>query len=148
MARLARCKLPDGIYHVTSRGVARRDIFLDLDDRRVFLWLFGWIADAAAWECHAICLMTNHYHLVVEATRADLSRGMHRLNGRYAESFNAKYDRSGHLFGDRFATRVISDDEHLAAACRYVLQHPVRAGLCRRASDWPWSASRYGVDAG
>jgi putative transposase len=143
--RIARSALPDGVFHVTARGVARTNVFLDLDDRRVFLWLLGWIVDAAAWRCHAYCLMTNHYHLVLEAARADLSRGMHRLNARYAETFNAKYGRSGHLFGDRFGARVVADDDHLAAACAYVVQNPVRAGICRRASEWPWSASRYGA---
>jgi putative transposase len=147
MPRLPRSHLPDGAYHVTSRGVAKANVFLDLDDRHVFLWLLAWVVDDAAWDCHAFCLMTNHYHLVIETRRTDLSRGMHRLNGRYAETFNAKYARTGHLFGDRFGSRVISGEEHLSDACHYVVQNPVRAGLTKRASDWPWSASRYGLDA-
>jgi REP element-mobilizing transposase RayT len=71
---------------------------------------------------------------------------MHRLNGIYAQAFNKKYGRTGHLFGDRFATRVIEDEEYLADACRYVINNPVRAGLCERASDWPWNGCRYGLD--
>ena len=71
---------------------------------------------------------------------------MHRVNGVYAATFNAKYDRSGHLFGDRFHTRPIESEEHLEAACRYVLNNPVRAGLCANPADWPWSGSRYGLE--
>ncbi len=129
MARLPRSLLPDGIYHVTTRGVARTAIFLDDDDRRLFLSLLALAIRRYGWRCHAFCLMSNHYHLVVEATRAELSKGMQLLNGRYAELFNAKYRRSGHLFGDRFASRLIQSDSHLAHACAYVLANPIRAGL-------------------
>jgi putative transposase len=90
--------------------------------------------------------MPNHYHLIVETTGARLSAGMHHANGLYAQRFNNKYDRSGHLFGDRFHTRMIRDEAHLREACRYVLANPVRAGLCEKPSDWPWSASRYGFE--
>ena len=72
---------------------------------------------------------------------------MHRLNGAYAETFNGKYRRSGHLWGDRFALWQVRDDAHLRATCRYVLLNPVRAGLCERSSDWEWSWSRFGTNA-
>jgi putative transposase len=85
--------------------------------------------------------MGNHYHLVVRARRVDLSNGMRRLNGVYAQGFNRRYDRRGHLFGDRFASWVIGSEEHLSAAIAYVLFNPVRAGLCARAADWPWSGA-------
>jgi REP element-mobilizing transposase RayT len=91
--------------------------------------------------------MGTHYHLVLEAERALLSRGMHRLNGLYAQSFNERHERRGHLFGDRFVSRVVEDERYLRAACRYVVGNPVRAGLCTQPEDWPWSASRYGVEA-
>jgi putative transposase len=87
--------------------------------------------------------MPNHYHLIVECPRDLLSRALHRLNGKYASQFNLKYGRSGHLWGDRFALWLIRDERHLRAACAYVLANPVRAGLCERPSDWPWSGSRY-----
>ena len=76
--------------------------------------------------------MPNHYHLVVQCLRDHLSRALHRVNGVYAEDFNAKYTRSGHLWGDRFALWQVRDDEHLRATCEYVLANPVRAGLCER----------------
>jgi REP element-mobilizing transposase RayT len=89
--------------------------------------------------------MTNHYHLVLEGFRDKLSSGQQRLNGVYAQSFNGKYKRWGHLFGERFWCRTV-DEEGLEEVCRYVLDNPVRAGLCERAVDWPWSACRYTLD--
>lgn len=148
MPRLPRSLLPDGIYHVTSRGVEHRLIFLDDDDRRLFLTLLLEVVEAFGWQVHALCLMGTHYHLVVECTRRDLSDGMQELNGRYAQSFNVKYGRWGHLFGDRFASRLIRDEQHLAAACRYVVGNPPAAGLCERPEDWPWSHTRYAEDRG
>ena len=145
VGRLSRSILPDdGVYHVATRGVARSPIYLEDDDRLYFLRLLREVTDAARWGCHGFCLMTNHYHLVVATTRDLLSRAMPRLNGLYARSFNEKYGRSGHLFGDRFVARVVDDEAYLRALCRYVVENPVRAGLCDRAADWRWSASRYG----
>ena len=146
MARIPRSILPDGIYHVTSRGVAQSTIFRDDDDRLFFLRSFAAVVASWEWHVHALCLMGNHYHLVTETTQPRLSAGMQRLNWLYAEYFNDKYVRSGHLFGARFTSRVIEDEAYLATACTYVVQNPVRAGLCKTAADWPWGASRYGLE--
>ena len=109
--RLPRSRLPPhGIYHVTTRGVARTPIFRDDADRVLFLRLLEVAGRGTGWDVHALCLMGNHYHLVVETGLDRLSAAMHRVNGRYAENFNARYDRSGRLFGDRFAARVIEDE--------------------------------------
>jgi REP element-mobilizing transposase RayT len=144
MARRPRSVFPaDGVWHVTTRGVERRQVFLDRADARVFLHVLDRTVAALELDVHALCLMPNHYHLVVATERATLSRAMHRVNGVYAEAFNARYGRSGHLWGDRFALWQIRDDDHLHAACAYVAANPVRAGLCERAADWPWSRSRY-----
>ena len=145
MPRRPRAYLPDGIFHVTARGVARSRIFVDDDDRRRFLRLLAKTVERRGWCCHALCLMENHYHVVVEATRHNLSAGLHALNGRYAQLFNARHDRVGHLFGDRFWSSLLESEEHLQEACRYVLDSPVRAGLCARRDGWPWAASRYGA---
>jgi REP element-mobilizing transposase RayT len=145
MPRLARSTFPAyGVFHLTTRGVERRAVFLDRDDRMSFLTQLGRAVDRYDWLVYVVCLMTNHYHCVVEGHRVLISRGMHGLNGRYAEAFNAKYGRSGHLWGDRFALWQVRDDEHLEATCRYVLLNPVRAGLCETSDGWPWSWSRHG----
>jgi putative transposase len=143
MPRRPRSELPqDGVYHVTTRGVAHTAIFHDDDERRLFLRLLGDVVRRYDWRCHVFCLMTTHYHLVAETALWRLSDGMHRLNGVYAQAFNRRHKRSGHLFGERYASWVVEDDQHLRTACEYVLQNPVRAGLCERAEQWPWSAVR------
>jgi putative transposase len=143
MPRLARYLLPErGIFHVTTRGVARQAISRDDEDRRLFLVLLARATRRTNWGCHAFCLMPNHHHVIVETHQDLLSVGLRQLNGRYAQAFNERHERTGHLFGDRVAAFVIRDEEHLRAAAEYVVQNPVRAGLCRRADDWPWSGAR------
>jgi REP-associated tyrosine transposase len=143
MARRPRRELPEsGIYHVTTRGVARTAIFLDDDERRLFLRLLADVVRRFDWHCHAFCLMTNHYHLVLETHLWRIAAGMQRLNGVYAQGFNRRHKRSGHLFGERYASWVVESEAHFHATCRYVLDNPVRAGICERAQDWPWAAFR------
>jgi putative transposase len=140
MPRRPRSALPEfGVFHVISRGVGRSAIVRDDLDREAFVHLESSTRREYDWICHAYCLMTNHYHLVVTAALERLSRGMHRLNSAYATRFNARYDRPGHLFQDRFASRLVPQDEDLLRVCRYVFDNPVRAGLCARADEWPWS---------
>ena len=88
---------PSGIYHVTSRGVAKSLIARDDDDRRYFLVLLAREVRREGWDCHAFCLMPNHYHLVAATTVDSLSRGLRRLNGELAQSFNDRHKRWGHL---------------------------------------------------
>lgn len=147
MPRSLRSNLPGGVYHVTTRGVAGTFLFRDDDDRRLMLSLLAGTADRFHWCCLAFCLMGNHYHLVIQASRSGLSAGMQRLNGVYAQAFNQRHGRSGHLFGARFTSRLVGGDEHARRVCTYVLDNPLRAGLAVAAGDWPWSGSRYGRSA-
>jgi hypothetical protein len=86
--------------------------------------------------------MGTHYHLIVQTPRVNLAAGMQMLNGRYAQRFNWRYRRRGHLFGGRFMSVHIQDETHLMAAHRYVARNPVRAGLCAAPADWRWSSYR------
>jgi putative transposase len=145
VTRILRSSLPDGFFHVSARGVDRGSpVFTDDDDRCIFLGLVWRTAKHYRWRCHALCILSTHYHLVVEATRDELSSGMQRLNSSYALSFNRRHGRFGHLFAERFSARVIEDETYLYDACAYVVLNPVKAGLCDRIEDWPWSYSRYG----
>lgn len=122
-------------------------LFRDDADRRTFLLLLWRAASRHEWSCHAICLMSTHYHLVVEAKRVQASAGLCWLHGRYARQFNRRHGRFGHVFANRFTARAIGDEQYVHDACAYVLLNPVRAGLCNRIEDWPWSYSRLGLEA-
>jgi putative transposase len=141
VSRRPRCELDDGYFHITARGTGGLALFQDDIDRSAFIDLLTKTAWKSKWTCHAYCLMTTHYHLVLETSQRALSEGMHRLNGIYAQRFNRRHSRKGHLFEERFSARVIDAEEHFEAACRYVLENPVRAGLCDQADQWPWSGS-------
>ena len=143
MSRPLRTLFPDGFFHVHTLGVADTLIYRDAEDRRSWLHIFRATVRRYGWEIHALCLMSTHYHVVLESKCPQLSSGMQWLNGCYAQDFNRRYKRKGHLFGDRFRSWVIEDDEYLAAACRYTVYNPVRAGLCDHPWEWPWTASRY-----
>jgi REP element-mobilizing transposase RayT len=139
MGRIPRYQLEGTFHHVTARATGGHALFVDDDDRTYFLALFRRSITRFRWRCHAYCLMGTHYHLIIEAPLEQLSRGMHRLNSLYAMGFNERHRRQGRLFADRFASYVVRDEAHFAAALEYVLQNPVKAGLCKRAADWSWS---------
>jgi REP element-mobilizing transposase RayT len=131
-----------GIYHVTTRGVRRQIIYRDFHDYEWFERLLSWIAADEEWFYLAYVAMPNHYHFVVETTQANLSKGMQRLNYRYAVHFNQRHDLAGHVFEHEFRSRVIESDEHLFEAVRYDVLNPVRARLCEHPGLWRWSSYR------
>lgn len=94
------------------------------------------------WTCLAFCLMTNHYHVILELHETNLSAGMHRLNWLYALRFNERYGHVGHLFESRFHSRSVETAEQLMGVLRYVALNPVRAGLCDDPAGWAWSSFR------
>jgi putative transposase len=140
MARPLRLQVAGGIYHVTSRGNRRQAIYQDDDDRRQFLALRDRVVRRYGWQIHAYCLMTNHFHLLVETPQPNLSAGMQRLKSEYASYFNSRFALVGHLFQQRFGSSLIEGDEYYEEALRYVAFNPVKAGLCAHPADWPWSS--------
>ena len=140
MGRPPRPQAPGTIYHVTTRGNRKAEIFTDTHDRLRFLQLLEQIATSLEWRCDTYCLMTNHYHLLVKTSDADISRGMHRLNGVFAKWFNWRHGYEGHLFERRFHSKVVEGHAHLLELTRYIVLNPVRAGLVMRPGDWRWSS--------
>ena len=97
MVRPLRIEYDGALYHITSRGNAREDIFFDDEDRKLFLDILASVKERSNWLCHAYCLMDNHYHLIVETPEGNLSKGMRQLNGVYTQRFNKQHNRVGHL---------------------------------------------------
>ncbi|MCP3870370.1 MAG: transposase [Gammaproteobacteria bacterium] len=142
MARPIRIEFPGALYHVTSRGDRREDIYEDDADRVTFLGILGQIVDSRNWVCHAYCLMPNHYHLVIETPDGNLSKGMRQLNGVYTQASNRRHGRSGHLFQGRYKAILVDADTYLLELARYVVLNPVRAGLTKDPCKWRWSSYR------
>jgi REP element-mobilizing transposase RayT len=141
MPRGARLDAPGVAHHVMFRGIERRDIFLDDADRERFLRRAGRLLPELGFLCFAWVLMPNHVHLVVQRRRVGLSRLMARLCTAYAVYFNARHDRAGHVFQNRFRSRIVRDDEDLRGLVVYVSRNPLRAGLVRDApslAGYPW----------
>lgn len=142
MARQARGNLPEGTYHITTRSAGPIAMFVDGTDRMDFLDRLAKAAAKFGWSCRAFCLMTTHYHLLLDVPANTLQAGMQRLNGGYAQEFNRQHRRSGHLHGDRYNAEPVETERHLLAAFRYVVRNPVVAGLCASPADWLWSSYR------
>ncbi len=126
-----RFEVPGGIFHVATRSVHEKHSFGDVDDRKDFLEILGTVVDVCGWLCKSYCLMGSHYHLIIQAPVPNLSGGMQLLNGKYAQRFNWRDGRRGHLFGGRFYSVLIETDAHLFAALRYVGSTPSRQDSAR-----------------
>jgi putative transposase len=142
MARKLRVEYPGAIYHVLNRGDRREPIFRDDQDRKRFISTLGETCEKAAWQVHANCLMSNHFHLVVETPLGNLVDGMKWFLGTYTSRFNRRHRLSGHLFSGRYKALVVQGSEgYLRTVCDYVHLNPVRAKLLKpeeplRAYGW------------
>ena len=140
MARPLRIEFPGALYHVTARGNARQDIFLDDEDRRRFLGVLTHVVSRFHLRMHAYCLMDNHFHLVVETPKGNLSNAMRQLNGVYTQAFNRRYGQVGHVLQGRFKAILVDRDSYLLEVCRYVVLNPVRVRTTRKPDTYPWSS--------
>jgi REP element-mobilizing transposase RayT len=118
------------------------------DDRDRLLWirLFASTIDRLGWRCMAVCLLSTHWHAIVDLPDASLATGMHRLVGNYSRRFNERHGRTGYLVRDRYWSRRKETPEAVLQAFRYVARNPVGAGLVQRPEDWRWSS--YGKTIG
>ena len=140
MARPLRIEFEGALYHVMARGNARADIFLDDEDHHAFIENLGRVCKRFSWRVWAWCLMSNHYHLLVETLRPTLSKGMREINGIYTQSFNRRHGRVGHILQGRYKAVLVEKETHLLELSRYVVLNPVQAGMTETAGDWPWSS--------
>ena len=140
MARPLRVEYPGAFYHVINRGNAGEDVFKGLRDREKFIEYLEKACSRFSIRIHTYCLMTNHYHLLVETPEANLSRAIQWINVSYAVYFNVKRQRRGHLFQGRFKALLVDADEYLKPLSRYIHLNPVRAKMVGSPSDYPWSS--------
>ena len=140
MTRPLRIELAGGVYHVTSRGDRRENIYFCDADRRAWLELLGKVCERFNWMCHAWCQMSNHYHIVVETVEGNLSQGMRQLNGVYTQHINSAYQRVGHVFQGRYKSILVEKESYLLELARYVVLNPVRAGMVDDPQQWSWSS--------
>lgn len=140
MSRPLRIELAGGLYHVTSRGDRREDIYQDDADREVWLRLLAQCCERFNWAIHAWCQMSNHYHLIIETPEGNLSAGMRQLNGVYTQLVNRRHGRVGHVFQGRYKGILVERDSYLLELARYVVLNPVRAGMVKHAGKWKWSS--------
>lgn len=146
MARPLRVEFPGAVYHVTSRGNARKSIYLSDSDRYDFLDILTRVVERFHWLCHAYCLMDNHYHFLIETPEANLSKGMQQLNGIYTQSFNRRHCRGGHLFQGRYKAQLVEHGSYLLEVARYIVLNPVQAKMVSSSADYRWSS--YGSTLG
>src|SRR6266851_2474155 len=133
MARKLRLEYPGAIYHLMNRGDRREPIFRDDCDRQRFRETLAEACAKTDWQVHAYCLMSNHFHLVIETPRANLVAGMKWLLGVYTKRFNIRHKLCGHLFAGRYKALIVdgSGSGYLRTVCDYVHLNPIRAKLLK-----------------
>jgi len=142
MARPIRLEFAGAIYHITSRGDRREDIYDSDADRERFIKILGDVCRRFNWVCHAHCLMSNHYHLLIETPDANLSKGMRQLNGVYTQAYNRANRRVGHVFQGRYKAIMVEKQSYLLELGRYIVLNPVRANMVHSVNQWRWSSYR------
>jgi hypothetical protein len=129
-----------GIFHVWSHSVWSSGLYLDDLDRARGVSEVARATKRLRWTCLGACLLTTHYHLLLEVGDGALPPGMRELNFRYAAGFNARHQLRGHVFGGRYSSRRVETEVDLLDTYRYVMRNPVRAGLCPEPEHWRWSS--------
>ncbi len=142
MARPVRLEFSNAIYHVTTRGGDGGDIFVDDEDRKLFLSVLEEVVSRTGWIVHAYVLMDNHYHLLIETPKPNLSRGMRQLNGVYTQRFNILHASGGPVFQGRFKAILVERESFLLDLCRYIVLNPVRLKAVKNISRYRWSSYR------
>jgi putative transposase len=135
--RALRIQAP-GLHHVSTRGNNGAPIYLD-DDRKLFVAILHRTSVLRDWRLHLWCLMTIHFHLLIETRTENLAQGMHSINSRHAHAVNERHRRSGHLFERRYSSRLIESEAQYRNTALYIVHNPVVAELCEDPRDWPWA---------
>lgn len=139
MPRAKRHLVNGGTYHIMMRGVNKQNIFNDDKDRQMFIRIMNYCKQKYNCEIYAYCLMHNHVHILFKDNSFIISDFMQYTASIYAEEFNKKYKRVGHLFQDRFKSIPVYNDNYLLRLIRYIHRNPEKAGICKT-EDYKWSS--------
>ncbi|WP_202906790.1 transposase [Abyssisolibacter fermentans] len=140
MPRKARIKSSTGIYHIMLRGINRKNIFKDDEDRAFFLKTIKVCKEISEFDIYGYCLMGNHVHLLIKENKEKIDHIFKRVGARYVYWYNRKYERIGHLFQDRFKSEPVENDTYLMVVIRYIMQNPIKVGLCSKLEEYKWSS--------
>jgi REP element-mobilizing transposase RayT len=143
MSRPPRLEFAGALYHVIARGNEQRDVFRDSRDREVYLRRLSYYRSRFGFRLYAYCLMSNHVHLALETGEVPLSRIVLALHGSYAQAFNRRHKRVGHLFQGRYKAFLVQKSAYLLALVRYIHENPVKAGIVREPHRFRWSSDRF-----
>ncbi len=140
MSRPLRIEYPGAWYHVMNRGRRSEAIFLNDADRKTFIKVLQETVDGWNLKISAYCLMSNHYHLLVQTPDGNLARCMRHINGIYTQRFNRRHKKEGQLFRGRYKAVLVDADSHLVEVLRYIHRNPIQAGVVEKLDDYQWSS--------
>lgn len=140
MPRVARKKSSTGIYHIILRGINRQTIFCDDEDNEKFIHTLAEYKKTSCFKLLGYCLMGNHAHLLMQEEKEGMELIFRRIGAGFVYWYNWKYQRTGHLFQDRFKSEPVENDEYLLTALRYIHRNPIKAGLCIKPEQYKWSS--------
>lgn len=139
MPRQPRKRSNTGVYHVMLRGIDKRNIFIDTEDREMFLYKLFKVKEHVKFQLYGYCIMDNHVHLLINESE-EIGITVKRLAVGYVQWHNSKYGRSGHLFQNRFHSEAVETESYLKTVLRYIHQNPIKANIVRKVNDYNWSS--------
>ncbi len=142
MARKPRVQYKDAVYHVMSHSIQEFNLFANLDDFRLFVGILAKTQQDHTLRVFAYCLLHTHYHILLQTPLANLAAAMQQLNSVYANAYNIRKTRMGHVTQSRYSSRVIEDQDYFQRVTHYIISNPVAAGIVASPEDWPFSSCR------
>lgn len=124
LPRTSRVKRETAIYHIMARSISEVQLFKSIDDKNKFLSYIKKYKNIFSFRVYAFCIMDNHIHLLIDSNGADISKFMHSINQCYAQYYNRKYNRNGHVFGDRFKSKIADSDSSIICMSAYIHNNP------------------------
>ena len=140
MPRRARVKSKNDIYHIMLRGIDKQNIFEDEEDKEKFLSVLTDCKAISEYKVFAYCFMNNHVHILLQTGKEELGKVFRRIGARYVYWYNWKYQRTGHLFQDRYKSEAVEDDSYFITVIKYIHQNPIVAEIVERAEDYNYSS--------